>query len=555
MPKPVLLAVDDEPEVLRAIERDLRRRYSTDYRVIRAESGQTALNTLKELQVRNDPAALLLSDQRMPGMQGTEFLTEASRIFPRAKRVLLTAYADTSAAIDAINSARTDFYLLKPWSPPEQNLYPVIDDLLSDWMEDYKPPFQGIRVLGTRWSPAAHEIRDFLGRNRIPFRWLDIEPGRDDKEIRDLLSALPSDRCFPAVIFEDGSHVCQPAIADIANKIGLRTTSDKPFFDFIIVGGGPAGLAAAVYAASEGLDTVMIEREAPGGQAGMSSRIENYLGFPLGVSGGDLAQRAVAQARKFHVEMLAPQEVKCLLAEGPYRSVTLADGSSIAGSAVLIATGLAWRKLDVPGIERLRGAGIYYGAAMTEAESCRDQDVYIVGGANSAGQAAVYFSRYSRRVVMVVRSDSLTSSMSQYLIDQIKKLPNVEVWTGSEVSEAHGNDHLEELSIRNRASNEIKRVPASGLFIFIGATPETEWLNNTVLMDDRGFILTGPALSQGDGRPKGWKLDRDPFLLETSIPGVFAAGDVRHGSVKRVASGVGEGSVVVQMVHQYLAKV
>src|SRR5579883_2569931 len=386
MPKPVLLAVDDEPEVLRAIERDLRRRYSADYRVIRADSGESALNTLKELQARNDPAALLLSDQRMPGMQGTEFLTQAARIFPRARRVLLTAYADTNAAIDAINSARTDFYLLKPWSPPEQNLYPVVDDLLSDWMEDYRPPFQGIRLLGTRWSPAAHEIRDFLGRNRIPFQWLDIETGREDKELNDLLNSLESDRCFPAVIFDDGSHLCQPAITDIANKLGLRTTSDKPFFDFIIVGGGPAGLAAAVYAASEGLDTVMIEREAPGGQAGMSSRIENYLGFPLGVSGGELAQRAVAQARKFRVEMLAPQEVRCLTVDGPYRSVTLGDGSSITGSAVLIATGLAWRKLEVPGIERLRGAGVYYGAAMTEAESCRDQEVYIVGGANSRSE-------------------------------------------------------------------------------------------------------------------------------------------------------------------------
>ncbi|HWD97724.1 MAG TPA: FAD-dependent oxidoreductase [Bryobacteraceae bacterium] len=555
MPKPVLLAVDDEPEVLRAMERDLRRKYGADYRIVRAPSGNSALETLKELKLRNDPAALLLSDQRMPGMQGTEFLTEAARIFPRAKRVLVTAYADTNAAIEAINSARTDFYLLKPWSPPEQNLYPVIDDLLSDWMDDYKPPFQGIRVLGTRWSAAAHELRDFLGRNRIPFQWLDIETGRDDKDVRDLMDALGSSPCFPAVIFEDGSHVCQPAIADIAGKLGLRTTSDKPFFDFIIVGGGPAGLAAAVYAASEGLDTVMIEREAPGGQAGMSSRIENYLGFPLGVSGGDLAQRAVAQARKFHVEMLTPQEVKCLLADGSYRSVTLADGSSITASAILIATGLAWRKLDVPGVEQLRGTGVYYGAAMTEAESCRDQDVYIVGGANSAGQAAVYFSRYSRRVVMLVRAPSLAKSMSQYLIDQIEKLPNVEVWTESEVIEAHGSDHLEELSIANRASGETKRVPASGLFIFIGATPETEWLNNTLPMDDRGFVLTGPALSQGGGRPKGWKLDRDPYLLETAIPGVFAAGDVRHGSVKRVASGVGEGSVVVQMVHQYLAKV
>ena len=554
MAKPVILVVDDEPEVLRAIERDLRRKYGQEYRIVRAESGPTALEALKQLQLRSEEAALLLSDQRMPGMQGTEFLTEAAKLYPRARRVLLTAYSDTSAAIDAINSARTDFYLLKPWSPPEENLYPVLDDLLSDWMDNYRPPFSGIRLLGNRWSPEAHELRDFMGRNRIPFQWLDIDNRANDKETDDLLNALGSEKGFPAILLEDGTQLCRPTIGDLAAKLGLRTTSEKPFYDFIIVGGGPAGLAAAVYAASEGLDTVMIEREACGVQAGMSSRIENYLGFPLGISGGELAQRAVAQARKFKVEMITPQEVKSLTVDGPYRSVTLADGSTVNAFSVLISTGLAWRNLDVPGVARLSGAGIYYGAAMTEADACRGQDFFVVGGANSAGQAAMFFSKHARRVVMVVRSDSLARSMSQYLIDQIANTPNIEVWTESEVTEAHGGDHLEEVSIR-RPSGETQRLPAGGLFIFIGASPRTEWLNGLLPMDDRGFLLTGPYLAPAGSRPKGWQPDRDPFLLETSVPGVFAAGDVRHGSVKRVASGVGEGSIVVQMVHQYLAKV
>ncbi|MGD1071350.1 MAG: FAD-dependent oxidoreductase [Bryobacteraceae bacterium] len=556
MPKPVLLAVDDEPEVLRAIERDLRRHYSQQYRIVRADSGPSALEALRQLQLRSDEAALLLSDQRMPGMQGTEFLAEAAKVFPRAKRVLLTAYTDTSAAIDAINSARTDFYLVKPWSPPEENLYPVLDDLLSDWINDYRPPFTGIRLLGTRWSPEAHELRDFMGRNRIPFQWMDIDNRANDRETDDLLKALGTANNFPAVLFEDGTHLCRPTIGEVAVKLGLRTTSEKPFYDFIIVGGGPAGLAAGVYAASEGLDTVLIEREAPGGQAGMSSRIENYLGFPLGISGGELAQRAVAQAKKFSVELLAPQEVKCLMSDGPYRSVTLANGNAINAHAVLISTGLSWRNLDVPGVDRLSGAGVYYGAAMTEGESCRDQTVVIVGGANSAGQSAMYFSRHAKRVVMVVRADSLAKAMSRYLIDQIEKTPNIDVWTDSEVVEAHGEDHLEAVSVvRHDRADEVERVPAAGLFIFIGASPRTGWLDGVLPMDERGFILTGPYLSKDRSRPKGWPLDRDPYLLETAIPGVFAAGDVRHNSVKRVASGVGEGSIVVQMVHQYLAKV
>ncbi len=556
MAKPALLCVDDDPEVLRAVERDLRRKYGSEYRIVRADSGQTALDTLGQLKLRGEEAALLLADQRMPGMQGTEFLTLGAKVYPRAKRVLLTAYADTSAAIEAINSARTDYYLLKPWSPPEQNLYPVLDDLLDDWKNEYRPGFSGIRVLGSRWSPLAHELKDFFGRNRIPFQWLDVDSRESDKEIGDIVSALGPECQYPAVLFEDGTHLVRPCIADVAGKIGLRTSSEKPFYDFIIIGGGPAGLAAAVYGASEGLETVMIEREAPGGQAGMSSRIENYLGFPLGVSGGELARRAVDQATKFEVEILAPQEVTALRVEGPYRVVTLSNGETISGHAVLIATGLAWRSLAVPGVERLRGAGVYYGAAMTEADSCRDQDVFIVGGANSAGQGAMYFSRHARRVVMLVRGPSLTASMSQYLIDQIEHTPNIEVWTHAEVVEAHGDDHLTSLSILRKDKGETTVEHATALFIFIGASPKTEWLSGTVPLDDKGFVLTGPNLQRdATGKLKSWGLDRDPFLFETLVPGVFAAGDVRHGSVKRVASGVGEGSVVVQMVHQYLANV
>ena len=554
--KPALLCVDDDPEVLRAVERDLRRKYGPEYRIVRSDSGQAALDALNQLKLRNEEAALLLADQRMPGMQGTEFLTQAAKVYPKAKRVLLTAYADTSAAIEAINSARTDYYLLKPWSPPEENLYPIIDDLLDDWKNQYRPRFDGIRMLGSRWSPLAHELKDFLGRNRIPFQWLDVDSRDSDTEIGDIIKALGGDNKYPVVLFQDGTHLCRPCIADVAGKIGLKTTSEKPFYDFIIVGGGPAGLAAAVYAASEGLETVMIEREAPGGQAGMSSRIENYLGFPNGISGGDLAGRALRQAERFKVEVLAPQQVDCLRIEGPYRTVTLANGDTISGHAVLISTGLSWRSLDVPGIERLQGAGVYYGAAMTESETCQNQDVFIVGGANSAGQGAMYFSKHARRVIMLCRGESLAKSMSQYLIDQIEHTENIEVWHQAEVLEAHGEEHLEEVTVRRNDRNETMRLPAGALFIFIGATPKTEWLTGTLPLDDRGFIPTGPALAiEGSKRPKGWPLDRDPFLFETAVPGVFAAGDVRHGSVKRVASGVGEGSVVVQMVHQYLANV
>ncbi|MBA3439491.1 MAG: FAD-dependent oxidoreductase [Pyrinomonadaceae bacterium] len=557
MAKPVLLTVDDDREVLRAVERDLRRQYADRYRVLRADSGQTALDTLRELKVRNDAVALLLVDQRMPQMSGVEFLREANELFPQAKRVLLTAYADTDAAIKAINEVAIHHYLLKPWDPPEEHLYPVLDDLLDDWQGNFRPPFEGIRVLGNRWSPASHNIKDFLARNHVPYQWLDIEAAEKDAEVRRLVESVDETerRHLPLVIFPDGTRLTDPTTTEVAERAGLRTRAESEFYDLVIVGGGPAGLAAAVYGASEGLRTVMIEREAPGGQAGMSSRIENYLGFPSGLSGGDLARRAVAQAKRFGVEILSPQEARGLRVEGPYRFVKLADDNEISCHALLIATGVQWRKMDVPGVDRLQGAGVYYGAAITEAISCKDQDVYVIGGANSAGQAAMYFAQYARRVVMLVRSDSLAKSMSQYLIDQITQTANIQVELNSSVAEAHGTDHLEAVSIHCSQSGNTETVPASYLFIFIGAMPHTEWLEGVVQRDERGFILTGPDLMADGKRPRGWALDRDPGLLETNLPGVFAVGDVRRGSIKRVASGVGEGSIAISFVHQYLSKV
>ena len=557
MSRPTILTVDDDREVLRAIERDLRRRYAEHYRVLRADSGPAALEALRELKIRNDPVALLLVDQRMPGMSGVEFIKQASTLFPDARRVLLTAYADTEAAIRAINEANVNHYLLKPWDPPEQNLYPVLDDLLDDWLGGFRPPFEGIRVVGNRWSSKSHEIKDFLARNQVPYQWFDVEAADLDADVRQLIESLPQEELkhLPIVVFADGSRLEEPSLAEVAERVGLRRRADTEFYDLAIVGGGPAGLAAAVYGASEGLRTVMIEREAPGGQAGMSSRIENYLGFPSGLSGADLARRAVAQARRFGVEILAPQEAAGARAEGPYRFIRFADGAEISCHSLLIASGVQWRKLPVPGIERFTGAGIYYGAAMTEALSCQDQDVYVIGGANSAGQSAMHFSRYARSVFMIVRGDALEKSMSQYLIDQIRKTPNIHVELNSSVAEVHGDRHLEEVSIYSAASGETRRVPANYLFIFIGAQPHTEWLDGLLERDERGFILTGPDLMRDGKRPRGWPLERDPFLLETSVPGIFAVGDVRRGSVKRVASGVGEGSVAISFVHQYLSKV
>ena len=548
--KPVLITVDDDREVLRAVERDLRRHYGENYRVLRAESGSSALEALKTLKLRNDPVALLLVDQRMPEMTGVEFLERAMELYPDAKRALLTAYADTDAAIRAINTARIEYYLMKPWDPPEEQLYPVLDDLLEDWQASFHPPFEGIRIVGHRWSAKSHLIKEFLARNHVPYQWLDIEK---DEEARRLVNvAAASDLDLPLVLFADGSHLTEPSNAVIAEKIGLRTRAEQPFYDVIVVGAGPAGLAAAVYGSSEGLRTALIEREAPGGQAGMSSRIENYLGFPSGVSGDDLARRAVTQAKRFGTEILA-QEVMGLRCDGPSRIVTLADGGIMECRALLIATGVSYRKLDVPGADTFTGAGVYYGAAMTEALSCRDEEVYVVGGANSAGQAAVYFAKYAKRVTMLVRGSSLVQSMSRYLIDQIGEIPNIVVETDVHVVEVTGESSLQTITIAHVKTDERRTVATRYLFIFIGAMPHTEWLAGSVERDEHGFILTGPDLIQNGSRPQSWTLARDPFLLESSVPGIFVAGDVRHGSVKRVASGVGEGSIAVQFIHRYLA--
>jgi thioredoxin reductase (NADPH) len=556
MAKPILLTVDDDPEVLRAVERDLRKHYSEHYRVMRAESGAAALEILRTLQKRNDTVALFLVDQRMPQMTGVAFLSEAKNLYPNAKRVLLTAYADTDAAIRAINEVQIQNYLMKPWDPPEQKLYPSIDDLLADWQASVRPPFDGVRILGSRWSPQSFRIRDFLARSHVPYLFLDVTTEPQEAEVKRLTEALGDEaHKLPRVFFADGTNLAEPTPAEVAAKLGLRTQAEQEFYDLVIVGGGPAGLAAAVYGASEGLRTVMIEREAPGGQAGLSSRIENYLGFPVGLSGGDLARRAVMQARRFGVEILAPQEVVGLRVDGPYRFVQLAVGHEISCHALVIATGVQWRKLDVPGVAQFQDAGVYYSSSLTEAAACKNEDVYMVGGANSAGQAALYFSEFARSVVMLIRGNSLDATMSQYLIDEIKRKPNIHVEVNSTVTEVHGTEHLEEISIHCSQTGETSRVKAGSLFIFIGAEPGTEWLGNVVMRDDRGFIPTGSALMKDGKRPAGWTPDRDPWLFETSVPGIFAVGDVRQGSVKRVASGVGEGSVAIQFVHQYLKKV
>jgi thioredoxin reductase (NADPH) len=556
MAKPILLSVDDDSDVLRAIERDLRSHYGDRYRVLSSDTPQGALDLLKQLKVRNDNVALLLADQRMPKMDGIGFLQEAREIFPEAKRALLTAYADTNAAISAINDVNINHFFLKPWDPPEEHLYPQLNDLLDDWLDSHRPAFEGIRVLGTRWSPRSYELRDFLARNHVSYQWIDVETSANDPETKRILGALgPEAANLPVVLFPDGTKFLETVPAQIAQKVGLSTRAQTDFYDLAIVGGGPAGLAAAVYGASEGLHTVIVEREATGGQAGMSSRIENYLGFPSGLSGGDLARRAEAQAKRFGVEILSPLEACGFRTEGSYRILKLAGGSEISCHALMIASGVQWRRLEAPGIDRLQGAGVYYGGGASEALSCKGEIVYVVGGANSAGQAAMNFSRYAERVVILVRGESLSSTMSQYLIDQVKRVPNIQLWTHASVSEAHGETHLEEISVLCSDTNKIERVPASAMFIFIGALPRTDWLGNAVQRDERGFILTGPDLLWDGARPKGWTLERDPFLLETNIPGVFAVGDVRHGSVKRVASGVGEGSVAVQFIHQYLSKV
>jgi thioredoxin reductase (NADPH) len=542
--RPAIVAVDDEPAVLAAVARDLRRGFGERYRILRADSGAGALDLLTELRTRGDQVALLIADQRMPGMPGTDYLVQARTIVPDAKRVLLTAYADTEAAIAAINDVALDYYLLKPWDPPEEQLFPVVEDLLTTWEAGAALEAGGVRVIGHRFSKDSHDLRDFLARNRVPARWLDVER---DGEARELLrvAGVEADR-LPVALLEDGSVLERPTILELAERLGVAGQPAQDHYDLVIVGGGPAGLAAAVYGASEGLRTVMVEREAPGGQAGQSSRIENYLGFPTGLSGSDLARRATDQARRLGAELLTVQDVVALRAEGAGRFVDLSGGGTLSANCVLVASGVSYRQLEAPGFAELTGAGIYYGAAMTEARACAQQHVVVIGGANSAGQAAVYFADYAGRVTMLVRGPSLERSMSHYLIEQLAERPNVTVRTESAAIAAEGEDgRLRRLRVRGPGGEEV--LEADACFVFIGASPRTDWLEGVVARDDRGFILAGP-----DVRDDGWPLNRDPYLLETSVPGVFVAGDVRARSIKRVASAVGEGSMAVSLVHQYL---
>jgi thioredoxin reductase (NADPH) len=558
--KPVILTVDDDVPVLRAIERDLRARYGKEHRVVASSSGAEALEAVRQLTVRGSVISLFVIDQRMPSMTGIEFLAQAIELQPDAKRVLLTAYADTDVAIKAINDIRLDHYILKPWDPPEERLYPITDDLLADWTSTFRPSIEGLRLLAGRWAPGGHVIRDYLTRNQVPYQWLDPE---DDEAGRRVAASLleahadvaPIDPSVPIVLFPDGTVLRDPSTRDIAERVGLQTRAGLPFYDLVIVGGGPAGLAAAVYGASEGLKTILVEREAPGGQAGTTSRIENYLGFPAGLTGGDLARRALAQARRLGAEILSPQDVTGIRRDDPYRVVTLADDSEISCQTVVVATGVSYRQLDLPRAAELAGAGIYYGAATTEAVLYRDAEVGVLGGGNSAGQAAVYLSRYATRVLLIIRGPE-NSGMSQYLIDQMAAIKNIEVRLSSSITEVRGETHLSGATLTGPDGSE--ELDLAALFIFIGQQPRTEWLEGTILRDSGGFVVTGGNLQEEAGKakgknPSGWGLAREPFLLESSMPGVFVAGDVRHRSVKRIASAVGEGSMAVQFVHQYLA--
>lgn len=550
MPKPVILIADDEPAVLNAVERDLRPRYGKDYRVVKAASGTSALDVTHRLFQRSEPVALFLVDQRMPEMTGTEFLAQAVQVFPEAKKVLLTAYADTEAAIKSINIVGLDYYLLKPWDPPEERLYPVLDDLLGEWKRNVRLPYEGIRVAGTLWSPKSHQVKDFLARYQIPYQWLDIE---SDTKARMLVEGANAGQVkVPTVFFPDGSVLTEPESHDLAEKLGLRTKPSQNSYDLVIIGSGPAGLAAAVYSASEGLKVIVVEREAPGGQAGSSPKIENYLGFPSGLSGAELTHRALTQAQRFGAEMLATQEVKEIRVQDPYRIVVLADGTEITSKAVLLATGASFHTLSMPGASELTGKGIFYGAAHTEAMYFKGQDVFVVGGANSAGQAAILLSRYARKIFMLVRGQLTTS---QYLTDDLKQIPNLEIRLNTDMVGVHGSDRLEDVVVRNNVTGEQETIPGAAMFVFIGVVPRSEFVGDLVKRDTKGYILTGPDLKVSGVNPKDWPLQREPYLLETSVPGIFAAGDVRLGTSHRVAPATGEGGVAVSVIREYLKTV
>ena len=553
MSKPVLLTVDDDPEVLNAVERDLRHHFRTDYRVVKASSGDQALEAVRQLKQRGAQVALFLVDERMPQMSGTQFLIEAIKIYPDARRVLLTAYADTETAILAINRIGLDHYLLKPWEPPSERLYPVLEDLLSDWFARARAQFDGIRVAGNALSPASFAVKDFLASNQVPYQWIDME---DEASVRELLSGSAGGAArLPLVFFPDGTSLVQPTARELAEKLGMQTRARQPFYDLIVVGGGPAGLAAAVYGASEGLRTVLVERSAPGGQAGTSSKIENYLGFPSGIRGDDLARRAADQAKRFGAEILTVQEAVQIKREDPYRKVILSDGSELAGYAVLIAPGMEVRRLETEGVNELLGAGVYYGAALTEAATYRGQDVCVVGGANSAGQGAMFFSRSAHKVTLLVRGPDLGAAMSRYLVDRLAETQNVEVLLNSTVVGVRGNGRLEGITVQDGATGTRRELPAAAMFIFIGTAPRTALVADVVQRDPQGFVVTGRDLMSDGNRPAGWTAARDPFPFETSVPGIFCAGDARLGSGKRVAAAVGEGSATVSMIHQYLRTV
>jgi thioredoxin reductase (NADPH) len=553
MSKPVILTVDDDPDVLNAIDRDLRQHFRADYRIVKVNSGPEALDIVRQLKQRGANIALFLVDERMPKMTGTQFLMEAITLYPDARKVLLTAYADTETAITAINKIGLDQYLTKPWDPPAERLYPVLDDLLLEWAANVRPPYEGVRVAGTSLSASSFAVKDFLSSNLYPYQWIDLERDTSMRELAEVHS--PELARQPIVFLPDGSVLVQPDVRTLAERIGMKLKPQMPFYDLVVIGGGPAGLAGAVYGASEGLRTILVESRAPGGQAGTSSQIENYLGFPSGVSGSELARRAVAQARRFGAEIVAPQEVVEIRRDDPYRVVKLADGSELTAYAVLLSPGMEVRRLDVPGLDRLVGAGVFYGAAMTEAAAVRGQDVMVIGGANSAGQGAMFFSRYARKVTMVLRGGALSAGMSQYLVDRIKSTPNIDVKLNTRVTGVSGEARLSSVTLTDDEKGEVREEPTCGLFIFIGTAPRTGLVADLVQRDPQGFIVTGPDLMVDARRPRGWMLDRDPFMFETSVPGIFAAGDARSGSGKRVASAVGEGSATVRLVHSYLQTV